>query len=399
MDSLYWVSALLLMLVAGAIGWLLHWMIGRLHHRMLQRLITESAEAGTPTEQPLRRLMIDWGAKGLQTLVWLFYGVLLLRLLPQTRSRFETVSDRLWETFVRFVDWLGDRGVTAVVIIAITVFLMRFASALIRLGFELVERGPIKASVQRLRLRSHTLSAILRGATQAVILFIGMMVLLQQLDINITPILASAGIVGIAVGFGAQSLVKDIFAGFLILLEDQYGVGDVIKIGDISGTVEHLTLRATWVRGMDGSLTTIPNGNISSVSNLSKEWSRAVLDVEVAYDEDLDRAMRVMLETAQQMKNEKPNEILDEPTMLGVDKMTSASLVLRLVVKTAPAQQADIGRELRRRIKLAFDRAGIKAPSGQQQLVLTSPPREREAAVVEQLTSLSEAKAEKKETG
>jgi small conductance mechanosensitive channel len=237
----------------------------------------------------------------------------------------------------------------------------------------------------------------MRGAAQASICVIGLMVLLGQLGLNITPILASAGIIGIAVGFGAQSLVKDIFAGFLVLLENQYGVGDVIKIGETTGSVERLTLRATWIRGLDGALTTIPNGSINQVSNLSSEWSRAVLDVEVAYDEDLDRAMRVILETARQMKEEMPHEIIDEPAMLGVDKMTSESIMLRLAVKTAPTRQADIGRELRRRIKLAFDREAIKAPPGRQQIVL-SPPREREAAAVEQLGSLPQTKAQSEET-
>jgi small conductance mechanosensitive channel len=387
----------MLMLVAGAIGSLLHWMIGRIHRRVARRIVPPPAEDGTETEQSLKRLLIDWTAKGAQTLVWLLYSILLLSLLPQTRSHFETVGERLRFTSTRIVDWLGDRGVTALVIIAVTIFLMRFAAAFIKVGFELVERRAFGAGAERMRRRSQTLSGITRGAAQAAIFFVGLMVLLQQLGINITPILASAGIVGIAVGFGAQSLVKDIFAGFLILLEDQYGVGDVIKVGEASGAVEHLTLRATWVRGLDGSLTTIPNGSINQVSNLSKEWSRAVLDVEVAYDEDLDRAMRVMVETARKMKEEMPREIIDEPVMLGVDKMTSESVVLRLAVKTAPAQQADMGRELRRRIKLAFDNEGIKAPPGRQHFVLASPPRERQAAALEQLASLAQAKAKREE--
>jgi small conductance mechanosensitive channel len=203
------------------------------------------------------------------------------------------------------------------------------------------------------------------------------MVLLQQLHVNITPILASAGVVGIAVGFGAQSLIKDLFAGLLILLEDQYSVGDTIKIGEIAGTVEQLTLRATRIRGLDGSLTTIPNGTIATVSNMSKDWSRVVLDVDVAYEEDVDRAMELVLDTARQMKEERPREILEEPAMLGVDKLGSTSVTIRLMVKTLPAKHFEIGRELRRRIKLAFERENIKAPLPQQQLILTNPLDER----------------------
>lgn len=396
MESLYLLSVLLLMLAVGAVGCLLHWMVGRIQRRMERRALPPT-EASAETEYSLRlkRLLIAWGAKGAQTLIWVLYFVLLLRMLPHTRTQFETVSERLWFTFTQFIDWLADRGVITIFVIAITVFLMRFASALIKASFELVERRALSAGVERVRRRSQTLSGIARGTAQATIFFIGFMVLLQQLGVSITPILASAGIVGIAIGFGAQSLVKDIFAGFMVLLEDQYGVGDVIKVGETSGTVERLTLRATWVRGLDGALTTIPNGTINQVSNFSREWLRVVLDVEVAYDEDLDRAMRVMLETARQMKEDMPHDILEEPAMLGVDKMTSESVILRLAVKTAPARQAEIGRDLRRRIKLAFDREGIKAPPGRQ-IVLAAPPREREAAAVEQLAGLSQAKAEER---
>src|SRR5262249_17520359 len=161
-----------------------------------------------------------------------------------------------------------------------TIFMMRFASALVNTAFSLLERGAAHREGTAARRRIQTLSAIFRGVTQAVILFVGLMVLLGRF-VNITPILASAGVVGIAVGFGAQNLIKDLFAGFLILLEDQYSVGDTVKVSDVSGTVEQLTLRVTRIRALDGALTIIPNGAISTVSNFSKDWSRAVLDIEI----------------------------------------------------------------------------------------------------------------------
>jgi small conductance mechanosensitive channel len=374
MEAFSWLGTLLLVLASGALCWLLGWIIARAERRLAQRLSPPAAEpeAAAEANQSLRRLLIAWGAKGLRTLIWVLYFIFLLNLLPQTRPQVLSVRERLMLMFDRLADWLLGRGVNALVVVVVTIFLMRFVAALITTGFELFERRAGGEGTERMRRRSKTLSNIFRGVAQAVILFVGLMVLLQQLGLNITPILASAGIVGIAVGFGAQSLVRDIFAGFLILLEDQYGVGDVIKIGEAAGIVEHLTLRSTRVRGVDGSLTTIPNGSITSVSNLSREWSRAVLDVEVDYSEDVDRAMQVMMATAQQMKEEMPREVLDEPAMLGVDRLTGSSVVLRLTVKTAPAKQAEIGRELRRRLKLAFDREGIRVPSGQQQLILAT---------------------------
>jgi moderate conductance mechanosensitive channel len=243
---------------------------------------------------------------------------------------------------------------------------------LIKTVFQLFERGAVNRHAPASRRRLQTLSATFRGIAQTVILFIGLMTLLQQLDINITPILASAGVLGIAIGLGAQSLIKDFFAGLLILLEEQFNVGDTVKIGETTGTVEQLTLRVTRVRALDGSLAIIPNGSVGAVINYSKGWSRVVLDIDIDYKEDVDRAMRVMLETAKQVREERPADIIEEPTMLGVDKLGATSVTLRLLAKTATGRQPDVGRELRRRVKLAFDQEGINTPAPANQLVL--PP-------------------------
>jgi small-conductance mechanosensitive channel len=293
--------------------------------------------------------------------------------LPQTSAEFKSLGSKLRELQVKVVEWLLTNGIKAVIAVVVTIFLMRFASALIKTVFRLFERRVDAPDEIAARRRLQTLSAIFRGAAQAIISFIGLMFLLESLAVDITPILASAGVVGIAVGFGAQSLIKDLFSGLLILLEDQYSVGDTVKIGEASGTVEQLTLRVTRIRGLDGALTSIPNGSISVVSNMSKDWSRVVLDVEVSTTEDIDRVMKLMVDAAQQMKMEMPHDVLEEPLMLGIDKLSSTSVTLRLMVKTSPTKHFDIGRELRRRIKFAFEREGIKAPMPQQQLILANP--------------------------
>lgn len=251
------------------------------------------------------------------------------------------------------------------------IFLCRFASALINLVFDLVERGAVNRHEPASLRRMQTLSTTFRGIAQTLIVFIGLLTSLETIGVKTTPILFSAGAVGIAIGLGAQSLIKDFFAGFLILLEDQFSVGDIVKIGDTSGTVELLTMRVTRIRSIDGSLTMIPNGTINSVINYSKGWSRVVLDIEIDYKEDVDRAMKVILETAKTMREERPVDIIEEPSMLGVDKVSGRSVTIRLIVKTAPNKQFEIGRELRRRVKLAFDREEIKIPSLAQQLVLS----------------------------
>lgn len=366
---------LALMLAGAAVGSALHWLIGLAQRRLARRF--DSLSTATAASRPsLGKLLLDWTGNALRTLVWLVYCAYLIHLLPQTRTEFASVGQRLTRLHHQALDWLLDQGINVVIVIVATIFLMRFAAALVRTVFELYERSVVNRGMAAPR-RVQTLSTIFRGTVQAVILFVGTMILLQQLRVNVTPILASAGVVGIAVGFGAQSLIKDLFAGLLILLEDQFHVGDTVKIGETSGTVEHLTLRATWVRALDGALTTIPNGAIATVSNLSRDWGRVVLDVEVDYAEDVDRAVQVMNETARQLRAEQPDELIEEPAVLGVDRLSAAALTLRLIVKTPPNKQGNVGAELRRRIKLAFDRAGIKAPAPTQQLVLNAPLEER----------------------
>ncbi len=367
------ITIILLIVGTGLLAWALHWLIGFLQRRATKRGAI-SAEAQTSEQPSLNHLLIDWSGNGLRTLVWALY-VFFILYLPPMRPRIERLTGPLWR--LRVGDWLLNIAIDVIVMI----FLMRFAAALIRTSFDLFEKRALSRGETSAKRRSQTLSSIFNGVAQTVIFFIGLLTLLQHLNINITPILASAGVVGLAIGFGAQSLIKDFFAGFMILLEDQYNVGDTVKIGETSGTVERLTLRMTLIRAQDGSLTTIPNGTITTVSNFSKDWSRAVLDVEIDYAEDADRAMKTMLATAQQLREERPQEILEEPTMLGVERLTNSSIGLRLTVKTAANKHPEVARELRRRVKLAFDEAGIKAPS-REQLVLAGESqigRERES--------------------
>jgi moderate conductance mechanosensitive channel len=355
---------ILLLLIAGVglLAWLLHLLIG-----LGQRRWSRWAQ---PRETSLRRLLIDWIGNALRTIVWTSYLLFVIKLIPQTRDNFRDIEIRLQTWRAGWHDWALNQGVTLLVTIVVTVFLMRFASALIRTVFELFEYRAVNRGETTAKRRSQTLSNIFRGIAQSVIFFIGLMKVLQQLGIDVTPIIASAGVVGIAVGFGAQSLIKDLFAGFLILLEDQYNVGDTVKIGETAGTVERMMLRATQIRALDGSLTTIPNGTITTVANLSKDWARVVLDFEIDYQEDADRAAQLMLTTAQTLREERPGEMIEDPVSMGVERLTSSSIVVRLTVKTLPQKQADIARELRRRIKLAFDQAGVRAPS-REQFILT----------------------------
>ncbi len=343
----------------------LHWLIGRLQKRLATKLEARAAAEATP-EKPLntslQTLYLEWGARALRTLLWLVFIVFSLRLVPTLQQDILQAQQQFEGLLTRTADWLLGSALTALIVLVVTVFVMRFVAALIKTAFSFFETKVAESQNEYLQRRSQTLSVIIQGLAQVIIFFVGLMVALQQAGLNITPILASAGIVGLAIGFGAQSLIKDLFAGFMILFEEQYSVGDTIKIGDVTGTVESLTLRATRVRGGDGALAMFPNGSIVTVANLSKDWLRVVLDFEVDYSADVDQAMELMRSIALQMQAERAADILEEPTLQGLEKVMNGNLTLRLIIKTLPAKQADIARELRRRVKNAFDQAGIKGP-------------------------------------
>ena len=224
--------------------------------------------------------------------------------------------------------------------------------------------------------RTRTLGSVLRSVASAVIYGMALMMALAEFDVNLGPLIAGAGIAGVAVGFGAQSLVKDFLSGVFMLLEDQYGVGDVVDVGDTVGVVEEVKLRTTQVRDINGTLWYIPNGEISRVANLTQDWGQAVVDIEVAYDTDIAAAMALIKEVADGLWREQLESftIIQEPTMAGVQAFGDNSIALRLVVRTEPGEQFGTARELRKRLKLALDDAGIEIPFPQRTIWVRSQP-------------------------
>ena len=197
-----------------------------------------------------------------------------------------------------------------------------------------------------------------------VISFIALLMILGELGIQLGPLLATAGIGALAVGFGAQSLVKDVISGFFIILENQYRIGDAIEVAGVSGLVESVSLRRTVLRDLEGKVHTIPNGEIKIVSNLSKEWARSVLDVGISYREEVDQVIELLKQIGKELAAEEPwKSVLLEPLQIfGVERFGESELVIRVVVKTIPLKQWEVGRELRRRIKIRFDEKGIQIP-------------------------------------
>jgi len=227
------------------------------------------------------------------------------------------------------------------------------------------DAGPAGRLSQRLDAFQTLLASILGLVVWTAAL---LTILAATFGISLAPFLAGAGIIGIALGFGAQNLVRDFVAGVFMLMEDQYGLGDVVDLGEAIGVVEGVSLRTTRIRDVTGTVWHIPNGEIRRVGNMSQEWSSSLLDIGVAYDADVDEAADLIKDVADAMAAEDAyrTRFLDEPAVWGVENVAAEGVVLRLVIKTLPGEQWAISRELRRRIKYAFDQAGIGVPVPQR---------------------------------
>lgn len=221
---------------------------------------------------------------------------------------------------------------------------------------------------ERLTLRFSTFSRVAKNLSSGLLITVGTLVALSVIGINIGPLLAGAGILGLGISLGAQNLVKDTINGFFILFEDQYAVGDVIVVGDVGGLVENMNLRITQLRNGEGRLITIPNSAITVVQNLSKEWARVDLTLDVSYQTNVDRAFAVIQEVVDEVYNEPEwrEKIIAPPEVLGIDRMDHAGLMIRVWIKVKPLQHWIVGRECRRRLKTRLDREGISIGIPQQ---------------------------------
>ena len=236
---------------------------------------------------------------------------------------------------------------------------LRFADIALRRVRSILPPGDV-AGARRVEQRAETLRQIVRSVGRTVLGVVVILVLAKDIGIDTAPLLASAGIVGLAVGFGAQSLVKDVLAGFFVILEDQYGVGDSIRIGDQDGVVEQMTLRVTVLRNFEGQVHVIPNGTIQTVTVLTKDWSRAVVDFTVGHGEDLGRVFEVLKRVNQEISSHFADRILEPPQINGIEKLSEDGVTIRLTAKTLAGKQGDVLHEWRRMVKESLQAEGIE---------------------------------------
>ena len=269
--------------------------------------------------------------------------------------------------------WLRSHGITILIILLVS-FIAYYLLGITTKALSRRIQAMDDVEDSELDRRTKTIFRVIHSTGVVIIIGTATMMILTEMGVAITPVLASVGFVGLAFGLGAQTLVKDMIAGLFILIEDQYTVGDVAEIGGITGTVEHMTLRATELRDLYGTVHVIPNGEIRIVANKSRDWSRAIVDVNVTYDEDVDTAVQTLQEIGEAMaQDETMAPLLQEPAMVtGVEGLENWSVRLRIMVKTLPNAQWEVQRYLRRQIRLIFAEKGLELAFPRQDLRLIS---------------------------
>jgi len=265
---------------------------------------------------------------------------------------------------VDIASWLVTHGLRILVVIVgaivLNLFLKRMIGQVVRMSVTAVKHKSVEAEQKRER----TLIRVGTWATLVTITIMALMMILQEIGLPIGPMLAGAGILGLAVGFGGQYLIRDYITGLLIIFENQYQIGDSVQLDSTSGVVEDISLRMTTLRDMDGTVHMVPHGDIKRVSNLSKLFSRINVNINVNYDEDLDNIIRIINEVGEEMMHDPrwKDVILKPPVFLRVDDFTETAMALKIVGETIPSRQFQATGDLRKRIKEAFDREGIQMP-------------------------------------
>ncbi len=257
--------------------------------------------------------------------------------------------------------WLMTTGVQIAIILILMVVALKGSGILSARLFSMFTKEPLDIELQK---RADTLGSVVRYTLNIIILVVASMMVLGELGVEIAPVLAAAGVVGLAVGFGAQKLVEDVISGFFILLEDQIRVGDVVQLGDKGGLVERVTLRMVILRDLAGNVHYVRNGQIGIVTNMTKEYSRYVFDIGVAYREDTDEVVEIIKKVDEDLRGDPDfkADILEPMEILGVDQFADSAVVIKTRTKTLPIKQWNVAREFNRRLKKAFDEKGIEIP-------------------------------------
>lgn len=264
----------------------------------------------------------------------------------------------------KIIPWLTDHGIRIIIIAVLALVINRLIKRLIVRTVRATVKSDENTSPDAEKKREDTLIRIFTGALNIIITVVALMMILGEMGIEIGPLIAGAGIVGLAVGFGGQYLIRDLITGLFLMLENQYRIGDVVDIEGLSGAVEDISLRKTTLRNLDGTVHHIPHGSITKVSNLSKDFSRVNMDMGVAYSTDIEQLIKVINETGRELAADPAfsDSIISPPQFLRVNEFADSAIVVKILGDTKPLKQWEIAGEFRKRLKFAFDREGIEIP-------------------------------------
>src|SRR6185503_1003876 len=273
-------------------------------------------------------------------------------------EHFSTIWQQ-WHNYL--VEWTRDKAPKLAVILVLAFIFVRLLGIITNKVVALAEKTSNRGALRAQQVK--TVAGVIHSAGVFLIVFFAFMQVLDAFNFNIAPLLASAGIAGLAIGFGAQTLVKDVINGFFILAENQFEVGDTIKASGVSGTVEEITMRRTVLRDSDGTLHIVPNGSIQLVSNMTRDWSQVTLHVSVDYSENSDRIVSLLKEVTESFYNDSAfrQDVVAEPQVHGIERVRGMEVDYLVTVKVRPGKQYGVAREMRRRIKTCFDEQKIKA--------------------------------------
>lgn len=337
---------------------LVYWLLAKSIRKMAARIAAKDEGHRAELEEWAREL-VTFLRRGFQIVAGLIVIYVVLRGLG-----IGGLPKFSWE---ELAGWASGSGMRIVVVAGAAFLVIRILNMLIsRLPGILLIRARIASPLQyrEQSQRLDTVTRLMQSLATAIVVGLAVLIMLREVGLDITPILAGLGIGGLALGFGAQNLVRDVISGFFIILENQIAVGDVAKINGKGGLVEAIRLRTIVLRDLDGTVHVIPAGSINELSNMTKDFSYYVVDLGVAYKENTDHVVAVVKEVAAELRRdpEYAHRILEDLEVLGVDQFADSAVVIKARIKTMPIQQWAVGRELRRRIKFAFDEKGIEIP-------------------------------------
>jgi len=349
------------------------WLGARLAKRAaaaaIRRLLQDTLVMSSPLVRgPLR--LVSAGTFALLVAVVLFPAFEVVGLQPRTGLHLQTIAT-----------WTFESGLKVLLIIVLSYALVRTVNLVVSRFEHELNRGTGLDALERAK-RARTLGSVITKVATVLIVGIAVLMILREFRIDIAPVLTGAGIVGLAVGFGAQTLVRDIISGFFLILEDQVRVGDVVAINGTGGLVEELNLRTIVLRDVEGAVHVFPNGSITTLANRSKDFSYFVIDLPISYQEDPDRVTAVLRRVGAEMQADPTFGpfILEPIEVLGLDAFAVWSMQLKMRIKTVPLKQWEVGRELRKRLKRAFDEQGIEMTFPERVVSVRSDDDKRDAA-------------------